>query len=131
MLNQCCPVFNALFLADFDKWVHLTFGFSGFDQQVGAELDAIAGQDFLDFEGILHQRLPQKSCGGFHALVVVQFQVNIARSPVDGDKKIVLVFASVDWGAADGMELARRALPHARRSGARAFHGWPARSGGL
>ena len=90
MLNQCCPVLNVVFLADSDERMHLVFWFSGFDQQVVAELDTIVGEDFLDLEGILGQCLPQKSGGGSHALVVVQFQVNIARSPVDGDKKTVL-----------------------------------------
>lgn len=71
-----------MFTLIFDLFVH------GFNQQIVTELDTVVGQDFYDLERILRQRLPQKFGGGFYTLVVVQFQIDVARGPIDSDESV-------------------------------------------
>jgi hypothetical protein len=75
----------------------LLLGLLAVGQGVIAELDAVVGEQLFDLERIVCQRVFQKG-GGLHALVVVQFQINVAGGTVDGDEQVPFVLAQVDLG---------------------------------
>ena len=56
---------------------------------------------FLDLERVLRQGGLQEGRGGFHAFVVVQFQVDVAGGAVDGDEQVKFVLVEVDLRGVD------------------------------
>ncbi len=104
MLDQRGAVLNAFCLTQRDERVLLALGLLLSDQRVIAELDAVVGEDFLDFERVLRHGVFKEAGGGFHAFVVMQLQIDISGRPVDGDKQVELVLAEVDLGGVDMQE---------------------------